>query len=267
MLARFLDQISIEPDMPERRAGMVAAVLAAVPCANPYHNLHHTREVLANTIWLLQANAALAAEHVPGAAPITPPTAARQLLAATMHELGHDGTTNAATAATGRRYMPFRLEDRTFDLMRSVLCRAGIDADAIADLHVMIRATDPRSRPDVRAMTDHILFGMPMPIGVCHEFAERLCNPRLALATALLCDADVMSSAGLTRDYHARMSALLAAEHGKPADHAETRDFFDLVVGNGFASAAGRRLNGNLCCIRAAALGTQNQHLASLVLR
>ena len=260
ILAAALDRLGITPDIPERKAAMVAAVLAAVPCTNQFHNGDHSREVLANAIWLSQANAVLAAAGTQGAAPMAPIAVARLLLAATMHDLGHDGTANTVPTAGGDdHYVPFRLEDSAFELMRPVLGRAGIDFAVIGDLQAMLRATDPRARPGVRAVTDHALYGVRLPAEVANEFAHRLRHQGLALATALLCDADVISSAGLTHEYYLRLSSLLSTERGTTITDAEARDFFIGVVGDSFASAAGKRLDANLRSIRAAVFGTQNK--------
>jgi hypothetical protein len=187
-----------------------------------------------------------------GAAPLNGVAVARLLLAATMHDIGHDGTANIDGDG---RYVPYRLEDRAQQLMRSVLQRAGMTRESIDGLQVMLRATDPRARAAVRGLTDHVLDGLPLQADVPNEFASLLDDPALALSTALLCDADVMSSVGLTYDYYRRMSASLAAERGTTISEAETRTFFFHIVGDGFASAAGKRLDPNLWHIRAAVLG------------
>ncbi len=253
MLAAVLDELGVAPGAGERQAAMVAAVLATVPCNNQFHNADHSREVLGNAIWLSRANAVLAGA-TPGALKLPADAVARLLLAAMMHDIGHDGTTNAVPAADGTEsYVPFRLEDRAFELMHPSLQRAGIAPAAIAALQVMLRATDPRARAGVRVLTDAALYGTP-PGAAPSAFVDHLRDPELALATALLCDADLMSSVGLTYAYYQRQSAALAAERGAPIAPAETRDFFTKVVGNGFSSAAGKRLDANLMRIRAAAL-------------
>jgi hypothetical protein len=234
-------------------------VLASVPSTNAYHNANHTREVLIGAVWLADANAALARAQAPGAVALDADRLGRLLLLATMHDIGHDGTSNTSTDRRGRRRRtPHRLEDHSFRLMEPVLHRAGLDNAAIETLRASIRATDVALRPAARRITDHRLFGAPPPESVAPVLAQLDADAENAAVAALLADADILSSAALTLDYQHAQNARLEREAGTRFSRADVLAFFDVIVGGEPAGAAGRLLTGNLRRIRqAVAAGTE----------
>lgn len=253
LLAAVCDRAGCPPGQPERRAGLVAAVLASVPNGNAYHNPAHTREVLAGGIWLLGANAALAARGAAGAAAPGPAGVARFALLAAMHDIGHDGAGNVRTDRHGRkRRVPHRLEDRSFGLMEGVLARAGFTAGMIETMRAIIRATDVALRPAARQLTDHLLLGAPAPAEVPHALAPLRHDREAAALAALLADADVLPSAALTPAYQRLQNARLQQEAEARFSRADMLAFFDVIVGGDMATAGGRLLGANLRRIRAA---------------
>jgi len=241
ILAAVCDRAGAGPDCAERRAAMVAALLAGVPSRNAYHNANHTREVLIGAVWLADANAVLARDR------------ARLLLLAAQHDIGHDGTSNVITDKRGqRRRTPHRLEDNSFRLMEPVLRRAGLADAVIETLRAIIRATDVALRPAARRITDRVLLGRPESAPCPAILTPLAASAETAAIAALLADADILASAALTREYQQAQNARLEQEAGARFSRADVLAFFDVIVGGELASAAGRLLGENLCRIRAA---------------
>ncbi|MDE2006730.1 MAG: hypothetical protein KGI51_09205, partial [Rhodospirillales bacterium] len=106
LLAGAFDAAGLGPEVAERRLAMFGAVLAHATPAPRFHNARHTREVVADAIWLAAATPGFGAADQ-----------ALLLLAATIHDLGHDGGTNLRPDGAGRmRMMPCLLEDRALGL-------------------------------------------------------------------------------------------------------------------------------------------------------
>ncbi len=119
----------------------------------------------------------------------------------------------------------------------------GMAPDARRDLRTLILATEPGSRAALRALPAELP-------AVLRPLAEQ---PGLASLAALLSDADLLSSAGLSERWHRVQHARLEREMGRPLAAADDRGFFDAIVGDGFLSLGGGHFTPNLRRIRAAA--------------
>jgi hypothetical protein len=216
------------PASPLRSGALLAAVLVSAPSSLAYHTLAHTREVVINAAWLL---------------------------AATMHDLGHDG---GRAVRGGADEPPHRLEERAFRWMRPGLRRLGVSAAILEDLHTILLITDPVLRPDARRVTDHVLFGAPYPAKAARHpvLSPIIGRPSLAQLCAIMADADVLSSVGLTVAWQDEQTRRLGEERGAPISRHERLDFQDRIAGPGLASAAGRLLDQNWHVIRATVAGT-----------
>jgi hypothetical protein len=245
----------IAPGSPLRAGALLAAVLVSAPSSLAYHTLAHTREVVINAAWLLAATADLAAQDRPGAVPISRDDTGTLLLAAAMHDLGHDG---GRGVRGGADEPPHRLEERAFRWMRPGLRRLGVSAAILEDLHTILLITDPVLRPDARRVTDHVLFGTPYPAKAAHHpvLSPIIGRPSLAQLCALMADADVLSSVGLTVAWQDEQTRRLGEERGAPISRHERLHFQDRIAGPGLASAAGRLLDQNWHVIRATVAGT-----------
>src|SRR5208283_4205500 len=251
ILAACMDRLGCGPDDPVRRAATAGAVLASVPCTNTYHNANHTREVVCCAVWLSEANAALADAAAPGAVPLASEDVALLLLLAVMHDIGHDGGTNTRADGGARCRVPYRLEDRSFALMHPVLRRAGFHHAVLAEIRAVIRSTDAAVRPAVRTLTEHLLYDGVAANGLPRELDLIGRSKRLALITALLADADILSSAALTPEYQRVQNGRLEGELSAVLGCDDVLAFLDKVVGGELATAAGRLLDDNLQRIRA----------------
>ena len=252
LLAAAYDALGMDPATPERRVAMVAAVLAQVTPAPRYHNARHTREVVADAIWLAAATPELGAGD-----------RALLYLAAAVHDLGHDGGTNERTDRHGRRrWIPGFLEDRSLALILPVARRAGVAAARCEDLATMVRQTDIVARPALTALHDVVLGGAGgggadgggrrLDAPADKGLARLRSRPGVLRTAALLADADVMASAGLSRASQKLQDSRFAAERGIATTPDGTLLFLDRMLGGRFITAAGRRLDPNLARLRAA---------------
>lgn len=232
-------RLGLPPTDPVRRAGMAAAVLAEVRPAPTFHDARHTREVLANAIWLAAAEQGLPpAEH------------ALLLLAAVAHDIGHDGGTNRRADESGTiRYRPCFLEDFALGFVMPLARRAGLAAERLRDLEAMLRQTDIARRGSLTALYD----GTPVAqigIGAAAipdaEADWLRARPMVLRAAALLADADVLASAGFSARAQRRRQLRLARERGVPARDADGLGFLRDLLGGRFISQAARVLEPNL---------------------
>lgn len=235
------------PDHPYRIAArtLSAAVESRdtpVP-VNPYHNAHHTLEVVLNAHYLAERNDKVAT-HIR----LTARERGLLCLAALIHDFEHDGTMNGAVR--------FRLECMAVEAALPCLRDAGLAEGDIAAIRAVVLATDPAG-PNLymKALHGAAFYEAPPPIET-EAFAELrpLAEDRRLLRMAgLLNDADLLSSAGLDVDYAGRQSAKLGAEGGRKLDGADMLRFLNHIVGGSFTTRAGRFFNLNMALIKASA--------------
>lgn len=207
---------------------------------NPYHNAHHTLEVVLNAHYLAARND-LVATHIR----LTPREHALLYLAALIHDFEHDGTMNGKQR--------FRLERHANEAASTFFDAAGLSAEDQAVIKVPVLATDPAG-PNLymKALHSHAFYNGPAP-DPATEFAELkpLAEDRRLLRLAgLLNDADLMSSAGLSLDYARRQSDKLGAEGGRYLDCNDMLRFLNHIVGGSFTTRAGRFFNMNMFLIK-----------------
>ena len=102
----------------------MAAVLAAVPSPMPFHNHHHTREVV--TLAMLLSNELNKAHR------------SELFIAACIHDFAHDGMGNRR----GNTHTPMRLERRALDMAAPYLKAAGLSAQSWKNITTMVLSTD-----------------------------------------------------------------------------------------------------------------------------
>ncbi|MCW0180919.1 hypothetical protein [Zavarzinia sp.] len=210
---------------------------------NPYHNAHHTLEVLLNAHYLACRNDAVATRIR-----LSRREYGILCLAALIHDFEHDGTMNGAQR--------FRLERHSADLAAPYFVAAGIGAEDRAAIDAIVLATDPAG-PNLymKALHGQAFYDGPPPDPslAFPELAPLAGDHRLLRMAALLNDADLLSSAGLSVDYAAKQSAKLGAEGGRILDCADMLRFLSHIVGGSFTTRAGRFFNLNMFLIKAMA--------------
>lgn len=197
----------------------------------PYHNRVHSCEV------------ALAAHFLGQFLGLSPERHTELIVAAVIHDLGHDGSINDGE--------PFRLERASLQTARPYLLRADMSAEALERLCALLLATDiVHGLPRVRAWFRYHEGLGPKPTGPEPDSAlERMADaPDLARSAVLLTEADALASAGLTTQRSALQEQRLAAERGWTVGPSDKRRYLDTVFPDGFLLA--KLFNPNLESLR-----------------
>lgn len=161
---------------------------------NDYHNSQHYCEVL------------LCALFIGGMAGLAPRERALVQLAAILHDFHHDGKVNGD---------PFRLELLAVEKAQPYLTAAGVAADERRCVTALILATETMTGASLarqchaRHIGDaKVTLSMPLRPELCLLIDD----PRIALQSVILAEADVLPSVGLTIAHAKRTSARLARE-------------------------------------------------------
>lgn len=219
---------------------LMAAVLGETPHTLPYHNNLHFRKVLLHAARLIGAHNE----------PLPVRDIALLLIAACIHDLGHDGSGNVGADGT---YAPGRLERRSVEYAAPYLRAAGLDEASLADLETMIVCTDA-ARPDnpacpltqMRAAA-MVHFG-PQQTG--HQpgaggeiYSTLKARRDLALLALFLHEADIMNSAGVSCEQTGLETTQFKQEsRGHQARPSDVLEFLGTICRGGFISEAGRTL-------------------------
>ncbi|MDQ5911473.1 MAG: hypothetical protein QG599_3571 [Pseudomonadota bacterium] len=164
---------------------------------NPYHNAQHSCEVLLCahflSLWTdLEVNARLEA-----------------ILAALIHDFHHDGHPNGPT--------PFRLERQSVNRAMSCLIEAGLPARQRRRIAALVLATEiGHGLAIARACHAYHAGNAPrlvMPVAA-PELAELAKSSTATRQALIVCEADVLSSVGLTVEYAIRLQDKLSFEYG-----------------------------------------------------
>lgn len=193
----------------------------------PYHHCHHFCDVVlsAHYIGLLQA--------------FTDETLRLLMLAALIHDIGHDGGVNADH--------PFRLERQSMALARSYLDRAGVSDTERESVAAMVMATDVVfGLPRAREWFAHVSGQGPEPVGDEPVEAFALFRRRASLAPAAiaLSEADALASAGLSDATADIQEQRIADEVGLRASVIGKLAYLERFFPTGFLVAT--RFNPNL---------------------
>lgn len=240
----LLEGYGFGEDHPYAKAALpIAAAIEARDTpqpVNPYHNAHHTLEVVLNAHYLAARNDVVAIKIR-----LTPREHALLCLAALIHDFEHDGTMNGKQR--------FRLEQLAIDTAAPYFQAAGISGEDQAAIKVMVLATDPAG-PNLymKALHSQAFYqaAAPEPATAFAELAPLAQDLRLLRLAGLLNDADLMSSAGLSLDYARRQSDKLGAEGGRYLDCNDMLRFLNHIVGGSFTTGAGRFFNLNMSLIK-----------------
>jgi len=141
----------------------------------------------------------------------------------------------------------FAAEAASADALDTIAAAQGCsDADRRA-MRALIIATEPglRLRPGGP-------LGAPLEATAARLIGQDSVDPALARLAAMLSDADLLSSVGLTAAWYHVQLARLETEAGKPHDPADSARFFTAIVGPDFVSLPGRMFSPNLSAIRRA---------------
>jgi hypothetical protein len=231
---------------------MIAAQADGSGRGNPYHNPLHSLEV--GVIWLTLAMLGQTSAPATFGVYFEPNDLLLGCCAAFGHDLLHDGHGNETIAPNGAiTYQPFRLELRAAECVGAILQRNHADEPAVEAVRCAILLTDIVQGYPVLEASLKPDFDAASSVRLRQEFAA-LRRPSVRLMSAILRDADVLQSAGLTASDHDRQTAALEAEKGL-APHSlgayGARAFFEDILGGHFLSPGGQAFQRNLDALRA----------------
>ncbi|GAB5389934.1 MAG: hypothetical protein Alpg2KO_29020 [Alphaproteobacteria bacterium] len=243
-----LEQLRLSRAEPVRKAIMAAALLAEDMPNNAYHNATHIREVLSNVVMLSGVNDRKTRNNARFSAPLSAKEQARLILAAIAHDLGHDGGSNMVpNGKGGTRRVPYRLEAKSVRMLKPVMKQAGMSRADMAEVEVMILATDPGGpHKAVMQALDHHFSSKPLPARFPKRLKALKSSKRLSVMCGLMCDSDILGSAGLTLNINRLQTERLSKEWGRKMGAEDTIGFLTHVVGMRFCTAAGHVFDPNL---------------------
>lgn len=195
----------------QRTAVLVAAMLGSEESGHAYHNASHNRKVVLQSI-RLAAEVNLSASD-----------AARLLISAATHDLGHDGKGNRENGA----HAPFHLEKMAFDYARPYLKAAGLSDGDLDDIKTIILATDVtpigHKNAPARILAEGRLNELPAELSLLQN------KPGLLKLARMISVADVAPSAALSAEMGWRENILVSHEAGFDAS-VENYDNFSKAV-------------------------------------
>ena len=245
-----IDEMELDLDPDIYQALLTASLLGEVENNVLYHNNMHFRKVLLQVIRqvamhnviFMGTKQALDDEHI-----------ALMMLAACIHDLGHDGKGNTVRGV----FKQSRLEQHSLDIAAPYLAELGINADeprGIA-IKVMILSTDvtPINHPGnpvgqmKSAYRFHFLGDNEKieSLNLDASLNPLQKDPLLSLMSLLLHEADIATSSGLSYEVTQFETILYRLEICE--DQARPRhvlDFLKNICQRQFLSAAGQRLYG-----------------------
>jgi hypothetical protein len=148
--------------------------------------------------------------------------------------------------ASGPR-LRFEAERKSADILDAAALRCGVPAPDRATLRRLVLATEPEFRSRLSA-----LLRGEADFATDAELRIPAGEPAMAAMAAALSDADLLSSAGLTLEWHLKQRSRLEQEFGRLISPAEDLKFFEQIVGPNFLSPGGQVFSSNLARIREA---------------
>ena len=230
----LIAHIGLAADTPIAQTCLKAAAAVRQWQGRAYHSARHHAEVATNAMVLAAISARLGSH--------TPPHDLGLLLAAA---LAHDIDMEPSIAEQVR----FAAEAKSAAALDAIAASCGVGNDDRNAIRTLVMATEPHSRADIAALLaerDGAERTVPEPL------ARLAADPRLLRLAGLISDADLLSSAGLTRAWTRVQEQRLEREIGAPIADAKWHDFFDTIVGRDFLSRGGQHFAANLAHIRTA---------------
>jgi hypothetical protein len=203
-----------------------------------YHSAHHHAEVA--------TNAMVITEIARSFGQIVPPEQRALLLAGSLaHDLYYD------PHAAGRPR--FSAETHSAEALDKIASHCGVRGEERTMLTCLILATEP----GFRSTLAKLLNGQEHE-GLRPDLDMLSSNPTLASLAGALSDADLLSSAGLTQEWHRTQLDRLQRELGRQITPEEDLQFLDTIVGENFLSPGSKVFSPNLASVREAVRQRRN---------
>ncbi len=223
-----------EKDHEQIKCILMAGVLAEVPNSLPYHNVMHFRKVVFHMIRMIIAHNYIfsGGQNVLKVGDVT-----QLLIAACIHDLGHDGGGNIVD----RVYYMGRIEKRSFNLALPYLKACGLSEEFLENIRIMLIGTDASPFGDPFSPVCQIRAAYEYHYGSDEEEASLLLREDLSilrersdltLFCMMLHEADVMNSAGVSYEVTQKESVAIAREIGTEASPEDTLLFLEKICHN-----------------------------------
>ena len=202
-----LEKMNVTPSGELVKALAMAGILAELPNDLPYHGNAHYHKVVTQLVRII-------ARHQQEGGALSDDEIAVLLIAACIHDLGHDGKGNIVEGG----FTPGRMERYSFNMAAPYLRVAGIPDKALADIGVMLLCTDvlPIGADDspsnlVRRAYQYHFEEAELP--TLPEHLVALGNDSgLALKALMLHEADIATSAGISYEVTVRETRCFRTE-------------------------------------------------------
>jgi hypothetical protein len=229
LASALLRRHRIPADSPLARTCRGAATAVAAWGGLPYHSALHHAEVATNAMVLVELADRLGQ-------PIDGHATALLLAACLSHDLHYQSSVARAR---------FAAEAVSAGALDQIAAASGCDEADRQALRALVIATEPGLR--LRAGGP---LGSPLDLTAARLLGRQSVEPGLAALAAILSDADLLSSVGLTIGWYRVQQSRLEREADRPYEPGESAQFFREIVGPDFLSAPGRVLSSNLAAIR-----------------
>ncbi len=228
-------------DNPLARAMLVAGILAEVPHDLPYHNNLHFQKVLLHVMRMVAVHNNL---YKDTAHCLDKNDIAKLIIAACIHDIGHDGKSNIVD----HKYHLAMIEQRSFSYAYPFLESVGLDGAFLSDIKIMLMTTDISPIGDPISPVKQLRRAYEYHFGMGEEEAENeegdeselseelsvlLENSHLCLLSVMLQEADIMNSAGVSYDITCYESIAVSKEIGRSRALPEDTLLFLNTICNG----------------------------------
>lgn len=250
MIAQAIDFFGLDPSSPEAKAAWVSAILSEIPNDLKYHGNEHYRKVMFHAIRLAVTHNQLFEKEHPGEV-LTNRQLFTMLIAACIHDLGHEGGDNLRDGV----YTPGYMEQKALDIARPYFEALGLDREMMGDIETLVFCTDITffagdNSPCVRMrkifrhyfwQDDSVDISM-ITMGKLRRFED---DPQLVRMAMLLHEADIGTSAGVSYEQTIKETVSIIEERGlKTAGPAIVMAFLSEQLGETMSTEAGRQLFG-----------------------
>lgn len=247
MCMNAIEGLGLELSEQTLKAVLVASILGEVENDNPYHNNLHFKKVLLQTIRMAAAHNEI---YQGTSQALGDDSVALLLLAACIHDIGHDGKGNMVKGM----FIQGRLELQSFELARPYLEAAGYsDPGKLEYLKTMLLCTDTSplgefSNPmnQMKAAYRYHFLGdkaKTHALNLDPEFGRLPKDAALTLMCLILHEADIATSAGLSYAVTKYETTIFMRElRDDDAYPEQVLDFLNQVCQRKMLSDAGQRL-------------------------
>jgi len=210
----------IDPDLTlDLTPLMTACAAAEAPTQNAYHSHHHNREVALTT-------ALLTLHHMRDGndAGFTPRAARNLVMAAAVHDLGHNGIGNTVDGV----HKPLYLERQSLKLAAKLWQGQDVTKEDMRFITGCITPTDVSKKAGGKSPRDHFRDAFNNVAGAPCIYKNKMWRE----AAAMLSDADLAISGALSPEMFAENARVLSDETGGkvPASPGSAKFFFEQVA-------------------------------------